>query len=77
MLIEQGVKEITGNSLRLVGLAGPSRSVSETKNFLEQCSTGDLKNWISEKVGPSLQSFRRRYFKRTKFVDEIENANIA
>lgn len=76
-LIGQGVKEITGNSLRLVGLAGPHPSVSETKRFLEQCSTMDLKAWISNKVGPSLQSLRRRYFKRTKFADEMESAIIA
>lgn len=65
-LIGQSVKEITGNSLRLVGLAGPSPSVAETKSFLEQCSTMDLNNWICNKIGPSLQSLRRRYFKKDK-----------
>ncbi len=76
-LIRQSVKEITGNSLRLVGLAGPSPSVSETKSFLEQCSTMDLNNWINNKVGPSLQSLRRRYFKRTKFDMKIKLSKTA
>ncbi len=73
-LMGQNVKEITVNSLRLVGLAGPSQSVSETKNYLEQCSTKELKNWISDRAGPSLQSLRRSYFKRTKFGNQTKRA---
>lgn len=68
--INEGLHGITGNILGICTFVGQESDVATVKNAMESCSVKRAVEFVKEKFGQSLPSFRRKYFpsfKRTKF----------
>lgn len=65
--VTRGGQGLCSNVITIATLVGPSLSADEIQTAFEQTSVRSVLSYVKEKVGKTVGSWRREFFKRTKF----------
>jgi hypothetical protein len=73
--INQGTQGITGNVLGICAFVGKKKGEQDIKMTMENCSVKKGFKWIKDKIGMSISSLRRQFFRgsnSTKVASEVK-----
>jgi len=75
----QGGHGITGNILTLGTLVGKPQTTEEIQRVMEETSVRQMLGWVTEKVGETVGTLRRKFFKNvgTEFDSQLQMASVA
>lgn len=64
--INEGLHGITGNILGVCTFVGREKNIQEIKEAMENCSVEKAKEFVKQKFGQTIASFRNQFFPRIK-----------